>query len=101
MQEMAFVRRIQAAGGKVYAVGGWVRDRLRGVCPQDKDYVVVGLTTEAFVALFPEAKCVGISFPVFLLSMGERAVEIALARRERKWGTGNYQIGRASCRERV
>lgn len=88
MQEMAFVRRIQAAGGKVYAVGGWVRDRLRGVCPQDKDYVVVGLTTEAFVALFPEAKCVGISFPVFLLSMGERAVEIALARRERKWGTG-------------
>lgn len=88
MQEMAFVRQVRAAGGKVYAVGGWVRDQLRGVSPKDKDYVVAGLTAEAFTALFPEAKCVGISFPVFLLPMGKWSAEIALARRERKRGTG-------------
>ena len=88
MQEMAFVKQVRAAGGKVYAVGGWVRDQLRGVSPKDKDYVVAGLTAEAFTALFPEAKCVGISFPVFLLPMGKWSAEIALARRERKRGTG-------------
>lgn len=88
MQEMAFVKQVRAAGGKVYTVGGWVRDQLRGVSPKDKDYVVAGLTAEAFTALFPEAKCVGISFPVFLLPMGKWSAEIALARRERKRGTG-------------
>ena len=56
MQETAFVERVRAAGGKVYVVGGWVRDRLRGISPKDKDYVVVGLTAEAFIALFSEAK---------------------------------------------
>ena len=86
MQEMAFVKQVRAAGGKVYAVGGWVRDQLRGVSPKDKDYVVAGLTAEAFTALFPEAKCVGISFPVFLLPMGKWSAEIALARRERNRG---------------
>ena len=88
MQETAFVERVRAAGGKVYVVGGWVRDRLRGISPKDKDYVVVGLTAEAFIALFSEAKCVGISFPIFLLPIGKTAAEIALARRERKRGTG-------------
>lgn len=88
MQEITFVNRIRAAGGKVYAVGGWVRDRLRGMAPKDKDYVVVGLAAESFTALFPEAKCVGISFPVFLLPMGKATSEIALARRERKRGIG-------------
>ena len=88
MQEMAFVKQVRAAGGKVYAVGGWVRDQLRGVSPKDKDYVVAGLTAEAFTALFPEAKCVGILFPVFVLAMGKRSAENALARRERKRGTG-------------
>ena len=88
MQEITFVRKVRAAGGKVYAVGGWVRDRLRGMLPKDKDYVVVGLAAEAFTALFPEAKCVGISFSVFLLPIGGTASEIALARRERKRGLG-------------
>ncbi|MGP1585094.1 MAG: HD domain-containing protein [Schwartzia sp. (in: firmicutes)] len=88
MQEIAFVKRVQAAGGAVYVVGGWVRDRLRGVCPKDKDYVVVGMTAEKFTALFPKAQCVGRSFPVFLLPLEDTLAEIALARREKKQGTG-------------
>lgn len=31
---------------KVYVVGGWVRDKLLGLNPNDKDYVVVGSTPE-------------------------------------------------------
>ena len=55
MLEAEFVARVEAAGGHAFAVGGWVRDFLRGEQPEDKDYVVTGMDAVSFEAAFPEA----------------------------------------------
>ncbi len=69
---------------KTYLVGGAVRDRLLGLAPGDRDYVVVGSTPEQMLAR--GFKPVGRDFPVFLHpGTGE---EYALARTERKSGRG-------------
>lgn len=69
----------------VYAVGGYVRDRLLDITPQDCDYVVVGATPKQMIDLGFE--CIGADFPVFLDSLG---FEYALARTERKDGSGYH-----------
>jgi len=70
---------------QTYLVGGAVRDRLLGLPPGDRDFVVVGETPEAMHAR--GFKTVGRDFPVFLHpKTGE---EYALARTERKSGRGH------------
>ena len=86
--EQYFTEQLNQAGAKAYIVGGWVRDRLRGVTPHDKDYMVAGITEKAFMELFPQAQKVGRSFPVFLLTVDDRKCEIAFARKEQKTGEG-------------
>lgn len=68
---------------KTYLVGGAVRDMLMGIKPKDFDYVVVGSTPEQMISDGFEQ--VGADFPVFLNFAGD---EYALARREKKTGTG-------------
>lgn len=69
---------------KTYLVGGACRDILMGLEPKDRDYVVVGSSPEEMLAAgFSQ---VGADFPVFLHP--ETGEEYALARRERKTGTG-------------
>lgn len=69
---------------KTYLVGGAVRDMLMGLEPKDRDYVVVGSNPEEMLAAGFEK--VGADFPVFLHP--ETGSEFALARREKKTGTG-------------
>ena len=70
---------------QVYLVGGAVRDRLLGVAPGDRDYVVVGATVPEM--LDAGYRQVGRDFPVFLHPRtGE---EHALARTERKSARGH------------
>lgn len=68
----------------VYLVGGAVRDSLLGHESKDKDYVVVGETTQTMTMLGFQS--VGSDFPVFLHP--ETKDEYALARTERKNGNG-------------
>ncbi len=71
---------------KIYLVGGAVRDRLLGRPVTERDYVVVGATPDALAAR--GLRPVGKDFPVFLdPGTGE---QYALARTERKTGTGYY-----------
>ena len=86
--EQCFTEKLNQAGARAYIVGGWVRDRLRGVTPHDKDYMVAGITERTFMELFPQAQKVGRSFPVFLLTIDGRKCEIAFARKELKTGEG-------------
>lgn len=88
MRESEFVATLRAAGARVFVVGGWVRDRLRGVPAADKDYVVSGIEERVFRTLFPAASRVGRSFPVYLVEVDGRSAEVAFARRERKTGPG-------------
>lgn len=69
---------------QVYLVGGAVRDRLLGIVPKERDWVVVGVNAQALLdqAYTP----VGKDFPVFLHP--ETKEEYALARIERKTGKG-------------
>ncbi len=69
---------------KIYAVGGAVRDALLGLEVKDRDWVVVGSTPAAMLALGYRA--VGSDFPVFLHPATHE--EYALARTERKTAPG-------------
>jgi tRNA nucleotidyltransferase (CCA-adding enzyme) len=69
---------------EIYRVGGAVRDHLLGLAVKEKDYVVVGASPEALLAL--GFKPVGKDFPVFLHPITHE--EYALARTERKKGPG-------------
>ena len=69
---------------KTYLVGGAVRDGLLGLAVKERDYVVVGGSAEALVALGYIQ--VGKDFPVFLHPTSKE--EYALARTERKAGQG-------------
>ena len=71
---------------KIYLVGGAVRDKLLGIEPKDRDWVVVGATPEQMVELGYQA--VGKDFPVFLHP--ETKEEYALARTERKTAPGYH-----------
>ena len=70
----------------IYLVGGAVRDKLLGIEPKERDWVVVG----AHPQILEEQgfRAVGSDFPVFLHP--ESGEEYALARTERKSGHG-YQ----------
>ncbi|MFO1408057.1 MAG: multifunctional CCA addition/repair protein [Steroidobacteraceae bacterium] len=71
---------------KIFLVGGAVRDRLLGLVPTERDWVVVGGTPADLSAL--GYRPVGKDFPVFLHpATGE---QYALARTERKTGPGYY-----------
>jgi tRNA nucleotidyltransferase (CCA-adding enzyme) len=69
---------------KTYQVGGAVRDRLLGVEPGDRDWVVVGATPEQMIDAGYTP--VGKDFPVFLHPTTRE--EHALARTERKSAPG-------------
>ena len=88
MQEEFFVDTIRRSGGRVFIVGGWVRDWLRQAVPKDKDFVISGLSEEKFCQLFPDAQKAGKAFPVYLLKIDGNSSEVALARRERKTSCG-------------
>ena len=70
---------------RTYLVGGAVRDRLLGLPPGDRDWVVVGETPESMLAA--GFRPVGRDFPVFLHP--DTGEEHALARTERKSAPGH------------
>lgn len=71
---------------KICLVGGAVRDQLLGLPITDRDWVVVGATSEQMLALGYQQ--VGRDFPVFLHPQTKE--EYALARTERKQGLGYH-----------
>ncbi|CUH96570.1 hypothetical protein P22_2660 [Propionispora sp. 2/2-37] len=88
LTEQEFARMIAANGGRLYRVGGCVRDALRGMKPKDRDYCVTGMVKKQFKMLFPAAEEYGKAFPVFCLWLENEKCEVAFARTERKVGSG-------------
>ncbi len=76
---------------KLYLVGGAVRDMLLRRPTKDRDYLYVGATEADVMTRWPTAQRVGQAFPVFLVSDPASGIvgEVALARRERKTGSGH------------
>ena len=88
MTILEIAKKIENAGGRLYIVGGAVRDKILGKENKDEDYCVTGITKEEFVEIFPEAKFRGKFFEVFVLENKE----FAMARIEEKTGTGHKEF---------
>lgn len=88
MQILEIAKRIENIGGRLYLVGGAIRNRMLGIKAIDEDYVVVGLDEEKFTKLFPKAYKRGKAFNVFDID----GKEFALARKESKNGVGHKEF---------
>lgn len=100
LTEQRFAETVAANGGRVYRVGGCVRDAMMGVTPKDIDFCVVGMVKKNFKVLFPEVEEIGKTFPVFRLLIDGNKCEVAFARTERKSGSG-YKGFKISSNPRV
>lgn len=89
MKAKEIAEKIQKAGGKLYRVGGALRDELLGMPVHDEDFCVTGITTQEFEKIFPQAILRGKSFAVYDLE----GREIAFARKEKKTGQGHKEFG--------
>lgn len=88
----AAIDALTAAGGRVFVVGGAVRDAVLGSNPKDIDLMVQGLDDDAIVgALNPIGRLdfTGKQFGVYRFKLGQSEVEIALPRTERSTGPGH------------
>ena len=81
-------RKIEQAGGRLYLVGGAVRDELLGETTHDEDYCIAGITCENFQEMFPNAHIRGKAFAVFDID----GKEFAMARTESKTGKGHKEF---------
>ncbi len=89
MQDIkSIAKKIEQAGGRLYLVGGAIRDELLGKNTHDEDYCVTGISTEKFQELFPEAHIRGKAFAVFDID----GKEFAMARTESKQGKGHKEF---------
>jgi len=100
LTEKEFAEIIARNGGRVYRVGGSVRDSFMGLTPKDIDYSIVGMVKKNFKLLFPEAVECGKSFPVFHLEIDGVRREVAFARTERKVGSG-YKGFKVSTKPKI
>lgn len=85
MEIIDIAKLIEKLGGRLYLVGGAVRDTLLNRPIYDEDYAIVGLDKNEFIKLFPNAHVRGKAFGVFDLE----GKEFALARTEKKIGKGH------------
>jgi len=88
---------LQKAGGKVYVVGGYVRDAYMGVEPNDVDLMVTDLTDKeidkTLLVLDGYVNYTGISFGVFRYTSKDGSeVEISMPRIEISTGVGHKQF---------
>lgn len=100
LTEKRFAEIIAENGGRVFRVGGSVRDSFMGVMPKDIDFSVVGMVKKNFKMIFPEAKEIGKSFPVFHVMIDGMKREVAFARTERKEGSG-YKGFKVSAKPKI
>ena len=79
---------IKQNGGRLYLVGGAVRDEFLSRKINDEDYCVTGISSEDFSKLFPQAHIRGKSFEVYDIC----GKEFAMARIETKVGKGHTEF---------
>lgn len=89
LSEAKLALHIQDLGGRLYVVGGTLRDRVKGIEPVDHDYMVTGLRFDDVKDL---GDVVGAHAPVVLVDIGGVKVDVALARKERSTGYGHVDF---------
>ena len=90
--EHKILERINRYGGRLYRVGGCVRDAILGVVPKDIDYLVTGLSLEnirAAIAPLGSASEVGRSFGIVTARIDGGSYDFAMPRLEQSTGEGH------------
>lgn len=95
MEILEIANKIKEKGGKLYLVGGAVRDELLEREVHDEDYCVEGLEATEFEELFPNAFKRGKFFGVYDID----GKEFALARKEAKYGKGHKKFNITTGKE--
>jgi len=94
-RKIIFEDVIKRAGGKIYEVGGSVRDRLLNIPRKDKDLLITGLPIELIVNLikqYGKTILAGKSFGVIKFSPHiekDVTIDIAIPRKEVSTGVGH------------
>ena len=88
------VRRVALAaqrhGGRAFLVGGWVRDRARGVAVKDLDVEVFGLSLDALEKLLAaEGEVIAVVRSFGVLRLKGLDVDFSVPRRDSKVGRGH------------
>ena len=95
LSELPFQLEIERSGGKLYSVGGSVRDYLLGRKSKDLDILVTGIPMdylELILAAFGRVDAVGKSFGVLKFKNDFiKEIDITIPRTERPNGNGGYQ----------
>lgn len=95
---LKFIEELIRAGGRVYEVGGTIRDRLLDIIHKDRDLLVTQIPIESLTGLlkrFGDVFTVGKSFGVIKFyprgnpENGDTSYDIALPRREVSTGAGH------------
>lgn len=85
--------QIKLKGGRLFIVGGWIRDRFMGIKPTDLDLMTLGLSEDIVIDIFGQfgqfEKVIG-NAPVFMFSCNGESVEVALARKEISVSQGKH-----------
>lgn len=87
---------VEKNGGRLYLVGGAVRDEIINEPFHDEDYCITGISENKFESLFPSAMKKGKKFEVFELD----GREFALARSEKKIGIGHKNF-KTICHSKI
>lgn len=94
VKKLQFYNDIIQSGGKIYQVGGAVRDLYLGKQSKDLDIVISGIPADKLQALlgkYGKVDMVGASFGIIKFTPpGGEEIDIAIPRTEKKSGTG-YQ----------
>lgn len=103
MNFIEFANKINELGGVAYFVGGYVRDKIMNRNSKDIDICITHINEQQIKDNFPNAIKVGNSFPVYLLEIENKKIEVAFARKERKISQGykgfDFEIDSISIEE--
>lgn len=96
LNDLPFLGDVKAAGGKIYQVGGAVRDQFLNKVSKDLDIVIAGIPADKLQAIltkYGKVDMVGASFGIikFKAFNSTEDIDIAIPRTERKNDQGGYQ----------
>lgn len=95
LSQLPFRTSVEAEGGRLYLVGGYLRDLILGKAPKDIDILITGVPMdklEALLGAYGRVDAVGKSFGVIKFnSAATGEIDIAIPRTEKPTGMGGHQ----------